>query len=274
VSDLYDTDILEWSQRQAALLRRIAEGERLNELDWPNIAEEIEDVGRSELHSVESLLTLALLHDLKAQAWPLSLAADGWHADARLYRRQARRRFTPSMHQKIDLASLYADALTGLPEKMDGQPPLPIPATCPVTLDELLAYGAPEPPWQRAFAELRRREAVNRQHLSDALDAELTATEADPAETSLPAPNRPERPAPARRRKEPLPYAQASDLDACIAYFAALSPDRKTDTATMRAQGVRWLRNNRRVKVTASALEDRLRSPEHADKRRRRPGGQ
>ena len=126
-------------------------------------------------------------------------------------------------------------------------------------------------PWQRALAELRRREAVNRQHLSDALDVGLTATEADPVETSLPAPNRPERPARARRRKEPLPYAQDSDLDACIAHFAALSSDGKTDTATMWAQGVRWLRNNRRVKVTASALEDRLRSPEHADNRRHRP---
>ena len=47
-------------------------------------------MGRSEWHAVESLLTLALLHDLKAQAWPLSLSADAWRADARLYR-QARR---------------------------------------------------------------------------------------------------------------------------------------------------------------------------------------
>ena len=46
----YDLDIYGWSQRQAALLRRLAAGERVNEtdLDWPNIAEEIETVGRSE----------------------------------------------------------------------------------------------------------------------------------------------------------------------------------------------------------------------------------
>jgi hypothetical protein len=114
---------------------------------WPNIAEEIENIGWSGLHSVESLLTLALLHDLKAQAWPLSLAADGWRADARLCRRQARRRFTAAMRQKIDLTSLYADALAGLPEKIDGQPPSPVPAACPVTLEELLPPepGTPEP---------------------------------------------------------------------------------------------------------------------------------
>ncbi len=140
MSDLYDTDIVAWSEQQAALLRRIAGGERINDqVDWQNLIEEVEDVGRSEWHSAESLLTLSLLHGLKAQAWPQSLSADSWRAEARLYRRQARRRFTPSMRQKIDVANLYADALAGLPETMDGTPPLPVPSACPVTLDELLA---------------------------------------------------------------------------------------------------------------------------------------
>jgi hypothetical protein len=42
------------------------------------------------------------------------------------------------MRQKIDLASLYADALAAIPETLDGQPPLPVPVVCPVALDELL----------------------------------------------------------------------------------------------------------------------------------------
>jgi hypothetical protein len=60
-------------------------------------------------------------------------------ADARLFRRQARRKYRASMRQKINLAELYADALAGLPDRMDGAPPLPVPQACPVTLDELLA---------------------------------------------------------------------------------------------------------------------------------------
>ncbi len=54
----YDTDILLWSERQSELLRRRATGELVNDadLDWPNIAEEIESVGREQLHAVESLL--------------------------------------------------------------------------------------------------------------------------------------------------------------------------------------------------------------------------
>jgi hypothetical protein len=59
-----------------------------------------------------------------------------------MFRRQARRKYRASMRQRIDLADLYTDALAGLPETLDYQPPLPVPAVCPVTLDELLA----EPP--------------------------------------------------------------------------------------------------------------------------------
>jgi hypothetical protein len=52
----YDTDILTWSERQAALLRHRAAGELINnaDLDWPNIAEEIEALGRSERSSLDS----------------------------------------------------------------------------------------------------------------------------------------------------------------------------------------------------------------------------
>jgi hypothetical protein len=49
MASLYDEDILAWSERQGTLLRRIAAGERVNEpdLDWGNVAEEIESAGRS-----------------------------------------------------------------------------------------------------------------------------------------------------------------------------------------------------------------------------------
>ena len=56
MSDLYDTDILTWSERQAELLRRRAAGELVNdaEIDWPNVAEEIEAVGRTERRDMAS----------------------------------------------------------------------------------------------------------------------------------------------------------------------------------------------------------------------------
>jgi hypothetical protein len=43
------------------------------------------------------------------------------------------------MRQKIDVADIYAKAARALPETMDGQPPLPVPEVCRVTLDDLLS---------------------------------------------------------------------------------------------------------------------------------------
>jgi hypothetical protein len=136
----YDTDILTWSEHQSALLRRLAAGEQVNaQIDWENVAEEVESVGRDQLHAVESLLRQALIHLLKAQAWPQSRDVPVWRADAIDFRGQAADRVAPSMRQRIDLARAYRRARRAIPETMDGQAPLPLPETCPFTLDELLA---------------------------------------------------------------------------------------------------------------------------------------
>ncbi len=48
------------------------------------------------------------------------------------------------MWQRIDLAELYADALFELQARSDGTgQPLPVPQTCPFTLDDLLP-GRPD----------------------------------------------------------------------------------------------------------------------------------
>jgi hypothetical protein len=87
----YDNDILVWSERQGALLRRRAAGELVNdrELDWPNIADEIESVGRSQLSALRSYIVQALSNDLKAEAWPRSQATPGWRAEAVRFRQEA-----------------------------------------------------------------------------------------------------------------------------------------------------------------------------------------
>jgi hypothetical protein len=140
VSDLYDTDVLTWSERQAELLRRRAAGDLVNEaeIDWPNIAEEIEDVGRSSVRAVRSHLVQALLHDLKIKAWPNSRDVPHWRAEARLHRDEARDDYVASMATKIDMTELYRRARRALPDLMDDQPPMPVPTTGP-SLDEMMA---------------------------------------------------------------------------------------------------------------------------------------
>src|SRR5260370_4883085 len=108
MSDLYETDILIWSERQGALLRRLAAGERSNDqIDRENVVEEVESVGREQLHAVESLL---FQHLLKAQAWPLSRDVENWRADARGFLAQASNRYVPSMAQRLNLARIYQQA--------------------------------------------------------------------------------------------------------------------------------------------------------------------
>jgi hypothetical protein len=108
--DLYDRDILIWAEHQASLLRRLAHGEPVREaVDWPHLIEEVEDLGRAELHACESLLRQAMLHLLK-----LHLDEDQpalhWRAETIGFLADAAARFTPAMAQRIDLDRLFTRA--------------------------------------------------------------------------------------------------------------------------------------------------------------------
>ena len=141
MSDLYDEDIVLWSERQSELLRRRAAGEPVNEaeLDWPHIADEIESVGSEQRFAVESLLVQAIVPILKAQAWPDCRDVENWLADSMRFRGDAAARFVPSMRQRIDLGRIHIRALRAMPRAIDGQPaPSPDPI-CPFTLDWLLS---------------------------------------------------------------------------------------------------------------------------------------
>src|SRR4051794_11191334 len=135
---LYDTDILVWSERQAGLLERLAAGERVNELiDWPNVIEEMRDVGASELRSCRSWLLLAFIHLLKLKAWPDSLSVRSWTTEVLNFTGQFRKHYAPSMRQNIEVQALYSEALQPL-RGLDWPLPARIPDTCPYTLDDVI----------------------------------------------------------------------------------------------------------------------------------------
>lgn len=81
----YDLDFYAWSKRQGALLRRIAAGERVNDadLDWPNIAGEIETLARSERAAVASRIATIIEHLIKLEASPATEPRAGWRATIR-----------------------------------------------------------------------------------------------------------------------------------------------------------------------------------------------
>jgi hypothetical protein len=57
----YDKDAYGWAMAQAALIR----AGQFDIVDWENVAEEIESVGRSEKNTLKSNLTQILIHMLK-----------------------------------------------------------------------------------------------------------------------------------------------------------------------------------------------------------------
>jgi hypothetical protein len=130
----YTTDIVAWSERQADALRRRAG----NELDWDNLAAEVEDIGMGALQAVEGLLFQALAHRLKFMCWPDARDAERWQHDALNFLGQAQLHYRRAWHDRIDLQRIYESARRSLPETMYGAAPRPRPHLCPWTIEELL----------------------------------------------------------------------------------------------------------------------------------------
>ncbi|EJW12155.1 Uncharacterized protein DUF29 [Rhodovulum sp. PH10] len=140
---LYDDDILLWSEQQAAVIRALGRRPDLpNDLDIANVAEEIESVGRSELAAVESSIERIFLHLHKLTLEPGAEPARHWRVEIAAFHMQLRRRYAPSMRQRIDLDALWRSTreLTGLACEgtalQDAAESLP--ASAPVALDDLL----------------------------------------------------------------------------------------------------------------------------------------
>lgn len=140
----YHDDIYAWSQEQAAVLRRLAASrpDLPNELDLEHVAEEIEDVGRSELRTVESFLELMLRHLLKIASAPEARPARHWRDEVAVQQRAIRKDLRTSMRQLIEIDDVWDIAQRRADAALDehGDALLPdLPQACPFTLDELAA---------------------------------------------------------------------------------------------------------------------------------------
>jgi hypothetical protein len=107
----YETDVLLWSERQGELLRRRAAGELVNEaeLDWSNIAEEIESLGRSERAGLRSHIATVLEHLIKLQASPATDPRNGWKETINRTRDDIDRALEDSPSLRRLVAGLIAD---------------------------------------------------------------------------------------------------------------------------------------------------------------------
>ena len=134
----YETDIVAWANEQAALLRS---GD-MSAIDIEHIAEEIEDVGKSEQRELSSRMSVLLAHLLKWQFQP-SHRGISWEATIHTQRNNIARRIrkTPSLKVSLSDTDWWADAWDDAVEaasKETGVPYTEFPEVCPWAIDEVM----------------------------------------------------------------------------------------------------------------------------------------
>lgn len=139
VSSEYDTDFLTWTEQQGALLRRMGAGERVNnQVDWDNVAEEIEAVGRSEKREVRSRLIVLCQHLLKWEFQP-EHRSPSWRSTIRTQRRDlvAVLEDSPSLRPFATqvLSEAYA---SGREDAAEESGMTALPEICPWSLEQII----------------------------------------------------------------------------------------------------------------------------------------
>ena len=76
VSELYDRDFFLWTQEQATALRAVKDSNL--PLDWDNLAEEIESLGKSDRRELRSQIRRIMRHLLKLEISPALDPRGGW----------------------------------------------------------------------------------------------------------------------------------------------------------------------------------------------------
>ena len=138
---LYEEDFYAWTQQQAGLLRRLPLTS--NSIDAENVAEEIEDLGRSELRTAQSLVEHIIEHLLKLEFSGLDEPTEHWRDEVVEWRLQLEKTLTRSIEAKLDLAARYKAALRLVRRLERDIPGLMgrIPPDCPYSLQQMVSAG-------------------------------------------------------------------------------------------------------------------------------------
>jgi Domain of unknown function DUF29 len=133
---LYEADFLAWLQTTAVQLRAKDYGA----VDWENLLEEIDAMGRRERRKLESNLVILLQHLLKWQYQP-SIRSGSWKGSIREHRRRIRKdlqdspSLTPYLMEAI--AEAYSDAREAAADET-GLPMVLFPVECEYAIEQIL----------------------------------------------------------------------------------------------------------------------------------------
>jgi hypothetical protein len=111
VKTLYDEDILAWSKQQAEALRSVARGGSNQALDWDNIAEEIEDLGKARQSALNGQIRRIIQHLLKLENSPAIEPRRGWLISINNARVEIDYLLEKSPSLRTDIAAEIADEM-------------------------------------------------------------------------------------------------------------------------------------------------------------------
>lgn len=132
----YEEDVYGWATHTAELLRK----KKMSEVDFDNIIEEMEALGRSEKHELINRLSLVIMHLLKWQYQP-EKRTRSWDLTIKEQRYQAKINFEDSPSLKNKLAEILIHAYKIAVPKAERETNLDenvFPKKCPYTFEEIM----------------------------------------------------------------------------------------------------------------------------------------
>jgi len=136
MTTLYETDFVEWTEKQVQLLR----AEEFEKVDWNHVIEEIESLGISQQRELNSRLVKLLMHLLKWQfqephrsrSWEATIVHQRGEIEWLLdHNPSLRARLSEFVSKAYRSAIREASAETGLPRAT-------FPTACPYTLEKIM----------------------------------------------------------------------------------------------------------------------------------------
>ena len=141
----YDDDFYAWTQYQAEVLRTMRRAD--NRLDRDHVAEEIEDLGKSERDAVRSQIRRIVEHLLKLEFSPAADPRLDWIASIAEARQVLADKMTATLHRDAEaiMPQLYADARElaeiGLRKFGENDAAVRLPSACPYRIDQICKRG-------------------------------------------------------------------------------------------------------------------------------------
>ncbi len=130
MTDIYETDFVQWTEEQAKALSEHNE----KALDWENLKEEIDNLGKEQINAVHSFLKQIIIHRLKLDYTNDIQSRGHWMDEIDDSQDEIEIRLTNTLLNKINIQPQYERAKRKVLKMYD----VSLPDICPYTFEDLM----------------------------------------------------------------------------------------------------------------------------------------